>query len=266
VASGDFGHIVDTANPNEIDAVEISFSQIRESPAKMYTADAMESLQLEKGTPIFGPHWALAKIAASSAHRACDYFTEFAVTGCEGATKSWVLGMKNFFNESNHDINRNRIQFSRDEVIGPLIRAVFEAYDITIAAMARKKTLVAARNAINQAGQIINAIRCDPREAEDYRKTEYTLLRGCESYAEREDGQFGRNLQGARLESLGLNSAVSALGLSSLEHALNCYICNSFGSRIQIESGDRHPHPAEEKTLSRSRWASTVQCISSRLF
>jgi hypothetical protein len=258
LVSGDFGQIIDTADPNEVEPVEISFSQIRESPAKMYTADVMEMLQLEKDTPIYGPHWALAKIAAFSAHRACDYFTEFAVSGCEGSTKSWVLAMKCFLSESNHDINRNRIQFVKDPVIGPLAKAIFEAYDSAVRALARKKTLIEARNAINEAARVINAIASDPKEAEEYRKAEYALLKGCESPAEREDGVFWRNLQGARVDSLGLNAAVSAFGLSSLEHALNCYICNSFGSRIQIESADRENDTVEEKKLRRSHSAGSL--------
>jgi hypothetical protein len=266
VISGDFGDIVDTVNPNEIDTVETSFSEIRESPAKMYTADAMEMLQLEKGVPIYGPHWALAKVAAFSAHRACDYFTEFAVLGCDGATRAWVLAMKKFFSEANHDINRNRIQFAKDPAIGSLVNAIFNAYTVTIAAMASKKTLVQARKAINEAAQILNGIAVDPNEAEDYKKAEFALLKGCQSYAEREDGAFLRNLQGAKLDSLGLNAAVSALGLSSLEHSMNCYICNSFGSRIQIEAVDQISEKEEENTLRRSHSASSIHVLSCRLF
>jgi hypothetical protein len=234
--SGDFGDVIDTHNPNDVNVTETSFSQVRESPAKMYSADAMAMLQLELGMPVFGLHWALAKVAAFSAHQACDYFTDFAVAGCEGATQTWVLNMKKFFNESNHDINRNRILGTRDTTIGPLMSAVLRAYDVGVAAMARKETLFDARGALNDALGAINAIRKDPAHADDYTKAETALLKGCQSYTEREDGAFFRNLHGAHLESLGLNAAVCALGISSLEHTINCYICNSFGSRIVMEN------------------------------
>jgi hypothetical protein len=238
VISGEIGNIIDTVNPNEVSVIETRFSDVRESPAKMYTADAMEQLQLEKDWPMYGPHWALAKVAAFSAHCSCDYFTNFASLGCEGSTKSWTALMSVFFSESNHDINRNRIQFRKDAVIGQLIEAVFAAYDITIAALARKKTLVEARKSINEGNRTIDAIANNPLHSEDYRRVEYALLKGCESYQQREDAVFWANLQGVSLNSLGANAAVSALGLSSLGHLLNCYICNSFGSRIQIENRD----------------------------
>jgi hypothetical protein len=266
VISGDFGNLIDTTNPNELDTVETGFSDLRESPAKMYTADTMELLQLEHDTPIYGPHWALAKMTAFAAHRACDYFTEFAVSGCEKSTQSWVLAMKKFFSESNHDINRNRIQFAKDAKIGPLMSAMFEAYEATIAGMARKKTLVQARIAINQAGHLINAIADDPAESENYRKAESAFLKGCQSYTEREDGAFWRNLQGARLDSVGVNAAVSALGLSSLEHALNCYICNSFGSRSQSENVEQPVQLADTKKLRTSHSASSIQLLTAGLF
>jgi hypothetical protein len=266
VISGDFGHIIDTADPNELETIETGFSAIRESPAKMYTADAMELLQLEKDTPIYGPHWALAKISAFCAHRGCDYFTDFAVSGCETSTKAWVLAMKTFFNESNHDINRNRIQARNDAVIGPLTTAMFAACDVTIAAMARKKTLVQARHAINEAAEMINAIAGDSAQMENYRKSEGALLKGCQSHVEREDGAFCRNLQGAALDSLGVSAATSALGLSSLEHTLNCYICNSFGSRIQLDDVAQHPEHRETAKLRTSHSASSIQIISARLF
>jgi hypothetical protein len=246
--SGDFGEIIDAVNPNTVGAVETSFSGVRESPGKMYAADAMEQLQLEKDRPIYGPHWALAKIAAFSAHRGCDYFTDFACSGCEASTKAWVLAMKSFFGESNHDINRNRIQFRKDARIGPLINAVFKAYDVTIAAMARKETLVQARNAINEASKMINDIAGGPADHEDYLKVEGSLLKGCQNARDREDGTFWTNLQGAKLDSLGANAAISALGLSSLEHSLNCCICNSLGSRIQVENKGRQSIcPAQQK-------------------
>jgi hypothetical protein len=266
VISGDFGEIIDTTDPNELATVKTGFSDIRESPAKMYTADAMEFLQLEKEFPIYGPHWAIAKISAFSAHHACDYFTEFAVSGCEISTKTWVLAMKKFFDESNHDINRNRIQFRTDTHIGPLMNAVFAAYDATIAAMARKKTLLQARQAINEAGQIINAIADDPAQMEDYKKAEGALLKGCQSYAEREDAAFWRNLQGARPDSLGVSAATSALGLSSLEHTLNCYICNSFGSRIQLDEAVQCSKLRETTKLRASQSEASIRFVSGRAF
>jgi hypothetical protein len=201
--TSDFGDVIDMYNPNAVSVAETAFSQVRESPVKMSTANAMAILQLELDIPVFGLHWALAKIAAFSAHQACDYFTDFAVAGCEGATKTRVLNMKKFFNESNHDINRNRILGTRDPTIGPLMIAVLRAYDVGVAAMARKKTLFDVRHAINDTLVVINAIREDPGNADDYRKTETALLKGCQSYKEREDGAFLRNLQGAKMESLG---------------------------------------------------------------
>jgi hypothetical protein len=265
VISGDCGHVVETVNPNGIESVETSFSEIQESPAKQYTADAMEMLQLEKDVPVYGPHWALAKVAAFSAHRACDYFTDFALLGCENATKAWVLAMNAFFDESNHDINRNRIQFAKDAVLGPLGNAIFNAYAVTVAAMASKKTLVQARNAINEASQFINAIAADQSEAQDYTKAESALLKGCQSYQERDDGAFLRNLQGAKLDTLGLNAAVSALGLSSLAHAVNCYICNSFGSRIPIELAVRIPVKDGKRSPRRLHSPASIHFLSSEV-
>jgi hypothetical protein len=104
--SCDFGDVIDTNNPNNIAPVETPFAPVREPPAKMYTADAMCTLQLETEYPTYGPNWTLVKIAA---HQACDYFTDFAVAGCEGTTKTWVISILRFFGEANHDINRNRV-------------------------------------------------------------------------------------------------------------------------------------------------------------
>jgi hypothetical protein len=264
--SGDCGHVVDTVNPNGIEPVENSFSEIQESPAKQYTADAMEMLQLEKGVPTYGPHWALAKVAAFSAHRACDYFTDFGLLGCKNATKAWVVAMKTFFDESNHDINGNRIELAKDRVFGPLGKAVFNAYAVTIAAMGSKQTLAESRNAINEAAQIINAIAADQSEAEDYRKAEIALVKGCQSYEERDDGAFLRNLQGAKLNSLGLNAAVSALGLSSLAHAVNCYICNSFGSRIVIDAIVWMPVKEQKRSSRRLHSRPSIHFSSPEVF
>jgi hypothetical protein len=229
--SCDFGDVVDTSNPNEIAPVENPFARVRESPAKMYTADAICTLQMEMEYPVYGPHWALAKIAAFAAHQACDYFTDFAVAGCEGATKTWVLNMKRFFSESNHDINRNRISAPR----GSVLEAVFRTFDVGIRAMARKVSLLDARIVINEASTITNSIAADAEHSRDFAKAESALLKGCQSYRERDDGAFLKNLEGTKLNSTGLNAAVAAFAISSLEHSLNCYICNSFGSRIVID-------------------------------
>jgi len=209
---------------------------VRESPAKMYTADLVELLQLERETPIYGPHWAIAKIAAFSAHQTCDYFTNFSVLGCEEATKEWVRKMRNFLDESNHDIKGNRIAMTKDPATGEMMKAFFHAYDVTVDAMARKKTLAEARTAIVAAMKLILRVSRDPKHAIDYANAEFALLKGSKSYLQREDGAFLRNLQGTELESLGLNAAVCAFGIGSLEHALNCHICNAFGSRVVAQN------------------------------
>jgi hypothetical protein len=221
--SGDCGHIIDTVNPNGVTPVETRFSELRESPAKMYTADTIEELQLEQGQSIYGPSWALAKIAVFSAYRAYHYFTDFASLGCEGSTKAWLALMTSVFSESNHNVNQNRIEFATDPVIGPLVNVVVAAYEITIAALARKTTLVQARKAVNEASRLMNVIAND---SEDYVRVKETLFKGYQSQKEREEGTLWSNLNGAKRESLGTNAAVSALGLSSLEHSLNCYMCN----------------------------------------
>jgi hypothetical protein len=237
--SADFGSVVDTQNPNDVAIIPNPFSEVRESPAKMYTADAMALLQMEKGTPIFGPHWALAKITALLCHKGCDYFTDFGGVGCEKSTRDMVVSMKEFFAESNHDINRNRIQAGTMPVIGPLLTAIFKACDTATAAMASKRTLFAAKIALADAMTVISEISQKPSEAVSFTKAKDALLKGCHSSVDREDGPFYRNLDGAPLGSLGLNAAVAALGLSSLEHSMNCYICNSFGSRICVQQEAR---------------------------
>lgn len=234
VISADFGNIIDTENPNSVSLRENVFDDIGESPAKMYTADEMSMIMLEKSNPIFGPYWALAKIASFISHQACDFFTNFAVIGCEKAANNFVLAMKKFFDMSNHDINRNRINFCKDKVLGPLMSATFNAYDTAIAAMARKKTLVQARNAMNDALGVISEILEDQYQLDNYNKVVEAMKKGCADYKQRENGVLYRNLDCAVLESLGVCAATVAFGLSSLEHAMNCYICNSFGSRIII--------------------------------
>ena len=248
IVSAEFGDIVDTEDPNSVKSIDNPFASIAESPAKMYTADAMTTLMLEMSKPVFGPYWALAKISSFITHQACDYFTNFAVVGCDQSSKDFTRAMKQFFDMSNHDINRNRINFCKDPKIGPLMTATFNAYDTAIAAMARKKTLIAAREAINEAMDIVDSISVDPLHRDGFEKALEALTRGCSSYTEREDGVFYRNLGGAALDGLGLNAAVVAFGLSSLEHAMNCYICNSFGTRIIVEKIIR-PVTAPERKI-----------------
>ena len=249
IISAEFGDIVDTEDPNSVKSVENPFADISESPAKMYSADAMTTLMLEKSRPVFGPYWALAKISSFISHQACDYFTNFAVIGCEQSSKDFTIAMRKFFDMSNHDINRNRINFCKDAKIGPLLTAVFKAYDTAIAAMARKKTLVAAREAINEAMEIVGDISVNPMHRVDFEKAVNALNKACTSFKEREDGVFYRNLDDACLEGLGLNAAVAAFGLSSLEHAMNCYICNSFGTRIVLERIIRPTTAPERKVI-----------------
>jgi hypothetical protein len=239
IVSADFGSVIDTQNPNDVAIIPNPFADIRESPAKMYTADAMAFLQMEKDIPIFGPHWALAKIVAVLCHKGCDYFTDFAAIGCEKSTRDMVMSMKEFFGESNHEINRNRIQARQNSPIGPLLISMFKACDTAVGAMASKKTLFAAKMAIAETMTLISEIAQKDSEVESFNKAKQALFMASRSSADREDGVFYRNLQGAPLNSLGLNAAVAALGLSALEHSMNCYICNSFGSRICVQQTAR---------------------------
>jgi hypothetical protein len=267
IVSTDFGSIVDTQNPNDVKIIPNIFSEIRESPAKMYTADAMSLLQMEKDIPIFGPHWALAKIAAVLCHKGCDYFTEFGAVGCEKSTRDMVTNLKEFFCESNHDINRNRVHASEVPVIGPLLIALFKACDTAIAAMASKKTLFAAKAAIADAMILISNISQNPNESDSFEKTKDALFKGFRSPADRDDGAFYRNLEGAPLNSLGLNAAVAALGLSALEHSMNCYICNSFGSRICLPPTPRaitSMSPAKPSILKPVVSPIKIPCLSPR--
>lgn len=234
VISADFGSIIDTEDPNRVVLIENAFGGINESSSKMYTADELTMIMLEFSKPVFGPYWALASIASFISHLAADFFLNFPVLGCEKATNEFVLAMKKFFDMSNHNINRNRINGCKDRVLGPLMTATFKAYDTAIAAMARKKTLVQARNAINDAMCVVSEILEDPTENINYSKTVSAMTKACGDPSQRNNGVFYRNLDGAVLESLGVCAAMTAFGLSSLEHAMNCYICNSFGSRIII--------------------------------
>ena len=233
--SAEFGDIIDTEDPNSVASEHNPFAEISESPAKMYSADAMTTLMLEMSKPVLGPYWAMARIASFICHQACDYFTNFAVVGCDKASRDFTIAMRTFFDMSNHDINRNRIKYSNDPEIGPLVSSVFKAYDTTIAALARKATLIQAKHAINAVMKLVHEISIHPLLQDDYQKAVNALTLACGSYQQREDGVFYRNLGGAPLESLGVQAAIVAFGLSSLEHAMNCYICNSFGTRIILE-------------------------------
>ena len=235
VLSADFGDIIDTENPNTIASEYNPFAEISESPAKTYSADAMTTLMLEMSKPVLGPYWALARISSFICRQASDYFANFADVGCEKASRDFTIALRHFFDMSNHDINRNRINFAKDPHIGRLISSVFKAYDTTISALARKSTLIQAKNAINEAMKVIAEIANSPMHQNDYMKAVDALTRACESCTERDDGVLYRNLGGACLEDLGVNAAIAAFGLSSLEHAMNCYICNSFGTRIILE-------------------------------
>jgi hypothetical protein len=163
--------------------------------------------------------------------------------------------MREFFNETNHDINRNRINFCTDKKIGPLYTAIFNAYDLAIDAMAAKAPLVRAKISIRNAVDLINDIAKDAQHCGHFDKTVEVLNKACKSQADREAGLFYKNLEGTPLDSLGLDAAVTLFGLASLEHAMNCYICNAFGSRIIVEHVKRRnteiPEASKDLLLSR---------------
>jgi hypothetical protein len=244
--SVEFGDIIDSENPNDIGPIDNQFGELLESPAKMYTADAMQSLQFDLGQPVYGPHWALAKITSLISHLACDYITNYGGDTAD-TTKQFLKTLTQFFSETNYDINRNRIHFCDSKTLGKLYTATFAAYDLTISAMAAKTPLIRAKIAIRDAVNVINEISRETAHCEHFDKTVEALNKACKSQADREDGLFYKNLEETPLDSLGLDAAVTLFGLASLEHAMNCYICNAFGSRIIVgETGRRHSEIPEE--------------------
>lgn len=230
--STDFGSMVDTEDPNKVKISKNEFDCINESPAKMFTIEILDDIILDRDG--FGPHWALARIARTTAIKSCDFFTDFAGIGFEEAINKFTLAMRDFLLPSNHDINRNRINAEKDEVLGPLYKAFFVAFDKSIAALRRKMTLVEARKAINDLLVQIDELRQDPQVDKDFLMIKDAMEGATQSYENRNENYIYSMTKGIDWKSLGVSAAIASLAISSMEHTMNCYICNSFGNRIRL--------------------------------
>lgn len=230
--STDFGTMVDTEDPNKVKISKNEFDSINESPAKMFTIEILDDIILDRDG--FGPHWALARIARTVAIKACDFFTDFAGIGFEEAINKFTLSMRDFLLPSNHDISRNRINAEKDDELGPLYKVFFEAFDKSIAALRRKLTLTEARKAINEVLVQIDLIRQDQKADQDFMMIKNAMEGATQSCENRNQNYIYSMTKGIDWKSLGVSAALASLAISSMEHAMNCYICNSFGSRIRL--------------------------------
>lgn len=230
--STDFGSMVDTEDPNKVKISKNEFDFINESPAKMFTIEILDDIILDRDG--FGPHWALARIARTVAIKSCDFFTDFAGIGFEEAINKFTLAMRDFLLPSNHDINRNRINAEKDSVLGPLYKLFFIAFDKSIAALRRKLTLVDARKAINDVLVQIDLLRENEKVNNDFLLIKNAMEGATQSYENRNENFIYSATKGIDWKSLGVSAALASLALSSMEHTMNCYICNSFGNRIRL--------------------------------
>ena len=224
--------MVDTEDPNKVKISKNEFDSINESPAKMFTIEILDDIILDRDG--FGPHWALARIARTVAIKACDFFTDFAGIGFEEAINKFTLSMRDFLLPSNHDISRNRINAEKDDELGPLYKVFFEAFDKSIAALRRKLTLTEARKAINEVLVQIDLIRQDQKADQDFMMIKNAMEGATQSCENRNQNYIYSMTKGIDWKSLGVSAALASLAISSMEHAMNCYICNSFGSRIRL--------------------------------
>ncbi|OHT10852.1 hypothetical protein TRFO_19746 [Tritrichomonas foetus] len=245
MVSADFGTMVDTEDPNSVKVSANEFEFMNESPAKMFTVELFDDIIIDRDG--FGPYWALARIARTVAKKSCDFFTDFAGSGFEKSMNTFTLGMRDYLLESNHDINRNRINFCKDEKLGPLYRSFFEAFDKSIAALRRKLTLKDARTAINNALNQIDLIRSVPIHEQEFMMIRNAAEGAFRSYENRNENFIYSMTRNIEWKSLGVAAAMASIAISSMEHALNCYICNSFGSRIKVAKKPLCLHINENK-------------------
>lgn len=230
-ASTDFGTLVETENPIDIKIIQNQFDFMNESPSKQFTIERIEDIILDKNG--FGPVWALANIARNTAKKADDFFTKFGL-GFEKAINEFTLSMRDFLDHSNHDIGRNRLRGTNDPVLGQLYKSFFAAMDKSIAALRRKQTLGEARSAINDSLILIDQIREESANNDDFNKIKEATAGAFKSYENRNLDYIYSKTVGINWTSLGVAAALASIALSSMEHTMNCYICNSFGTRICV--------------------------------
>ena len=233
MVSADFGTMVDTEDPNTVQVAANEFEFLNESPAKMFTVELLDDIIIDRDG--LGPYWALARIARTVAKKSCDFFTAFAGHGFEKSMNEFTLSMRDFLLESNHDINRNRINACKDDLLGPLYRTFFDAFDKSIAALRRKLTLKDARTAINAALIQIQQIRNNIEYDAQFLMIKSAVEGAFKCYDNRNENFIYSKTKNINWRSLGVAAALASIALSSMEHALNCYICNSFGSRICVQ-------------------------------